>query len=138
MKETTMGTLVLKDEPITTTTKLSETIERVSFGPSCLDMGWQWEVEPVSAAGWRIRCSFQRPDTNTGTIGRGFGRWWLVDRGVTESGLWKTMYAAAKMILEHELLEAFKVDGVRPFDPHRTIQSLIAVDEDAPTVITAG
>lgn len=112
---------------------------RVSFERSCLDMGWQWEAREAShldptaptagetvRAGWLIRCSFQRPERDTGEVGRGFGRWWYVERGTTVSGAVKTMFAAAKMIVEHELLEAFKFDGQRPFDPHHTVQELTA------------
>ena len=82
------------------------------------------------ARGWRIRCSFRRPDRDTGTVGAGFGRWWLIERDTTESAVIKTMFAAAKMIVEHELMEAFKVDGKRPFDPHRSIQDLVATSQE--------
>lgn len=128
----------MDDLPITTTEHLRATMERVSFKPSCLDMGWGWEVEggifDARARGvfvaWRIRCSFQRPERDSGEVGTGFGRWWLIERGTTESAVVKTMFAAAKMIVEHELLEAFKVDGRRPFDPHRTVQDLISGAEE--------
>jgi hypothetical protein len=128
------------DSPIMNTTDLRAEMARVSFERSCLDMGWDWEVRwgtrddrdpdaPVSAIsvpGWLIRCSFQRPDRDTGKIGRGFGRWWWIEVGTIPSALWKSMFAAAKMIVEHELLEAFKVEGKRPFDPHRSVQDLIS------------
>jgi hypothetical protein len=111
--------------------------------------GWPWWVLALSVAGliavvdgprfdtaWRIRCSFRRPERDTGEVGTGFGRWWLIEPGSTVSAVVKTMYAAAKMIVEHELLEAFKFDGGRPFDPHRTVQDLVST---APgTVITSG
>lgn len=129
---------MLKDEPITTNEGLRAAIARVTFGPSCLDMGWTWELQDIAIPdgprlvnACRIRCSFQRPDTTSGKVERGFGRWWIVEPGITESALWKTMYAAAKMIVEHEPLEAFRVDGVRPFNPHRTIQDLIATEPAA-------
>lgn len=117
------------DDPrITTTTELRAAIGQVSFERSCLDMGWQWEHsvlnERDSLPGWLVRCSFQRPDRDTGEVGRGFGRWWMIEHGTTVSALQKTMFAAAKMIVEHELMEAFKVNGRRPFDPHRTVQDL--------------
>lgn len=110
------------------TEHLETAVQRVSFATSCLDMGWRWECRDVASPsrGWLIRCSFQRPDRETGTVGRGFGRWWYIADGTSESALWKTMFAAAKMIVEHELLEAFKVDGKRPFDPHRSVQDLTA------------
>jgi len=119
----------MDDDGLTTVKKIRATIARVSFANSCLDMGWDWEVESwIRQCGfYRIRCSFQRPDTNTGMLGRGWGRWWILDSDVSESGLLKTMFAAAKMIVDHELMEAFKVDGVRPFDPHNDVEDLLKV-----------
>lgn len=116
-----------KEKAITSTEQLKAAIERVSFERSCLDMGWLWEIERVNeldSKHWHIRCSFQRPDRTTGEIGRGFGRWWVIESGATFSSVVKTMFAAAKMIVDHELMEAFKVDRRRPFDPHRTIAEL--------------
>lgn len=120
------------DPPIYTVTELATVVARVSFERSCLDMGWRWDVEsigvpdgPRMVTAWRFRCSFQRPDRDTNQIGTGFGRWWLIEPGTTTSAVVKTMYAAAKMIVEHELMEAFKFDGERPFDPHHTVQELV-------------
>lgn len=120
---------------------LKAAMARVSFEHSCLDMAWTWETAEVLGfrkaafpgvlfrTGWNIRCSFQRPERTTGNLGRGFGRWWLIEDGASVSGLHKTMFAAAKMIVDHELMEAFKVDGRRPFDPHRSVEHLIATAE---------
>jgi hypothetical protein len=134
---------MIEDLPITSTEHLREAIARVSFEKSCLDMGWRWDVDEVLEAqgvtmddtlvGWCVRCSFQRPDTHTGEVSTGYGREWIVRPGITESAFWKTMFAAAKMVVEHELLEAFKVDGRRPFDPHRSVQDLISIPEARPS-----
>lgn len=136
----------MSDTTINSADELRAAMARVSFERSCLDMGWQWEAQEASRCdgtniggsggaaeygGWLIRCSFQRPDRESGAIGRGFGRWWYVERGTTVSGVVKTMFAAAKLIVDHELLEAFKFDGRRPFDPHRTVQALAAMPEDS-------
>lgn len=108
-------------------------LSQVRFEPSCLDMGWQWEVQEVSGLaelvqpgglGWLVRCSFQRPDRGTGVVTRGYGRWWFIGAGTTESGVVKTAYAAARMNIEHELMEAFRYRGVRIFDPHHTVDQL--------------
>ena len=118
------------DPKIITTIDLQRAMNCVSFERSCLDMGWAWEVTEGNTAGpsvgdgWLIRCSFQRPDRDTGEVGRGFGRWWFIECESSVSAVQKTMFAAAKMIVDHELMEAFKVAGLRPFDPHRTIQDL--------------
>jgi hypothetical protein len=121
--------------------EIREVLDRISLQPSCIDMGWEFEVREVfvytpddpdpgrypplhQCAGFEIRTSFQRPDRDTGKIARGFGRWWHVPVGVSESGLVKSMYAAIRLNVEHELLEAFHYDGVRIFDPHHTIDDL--------------
>lgn len=118
------------DPPIESVEQLEAAMEEVTFERSCLDMGWEWEVRSVrvglgTGGGWMMRCSFRRPDRSTGKIGRGFGRWWIIETFTTKSAVQKTMYAATKMIVEHELMEAFKVLGRRPFDPHRTIGELV-------------
>ena len=118
---------VVGDPQISTIQGLEAAMAAVSFTRSCLDMGWKWQVRsipPGKPLGWLMRCSFQRPDRTTGKVGRGFGRWWYIERLTTKSAVQKTMFAAAKMIVEHELMEAFKVNGKRPFDPHRTVADL--------------
>jgi len=114
--------------------------EEVHFHPSCIDMGWKWEVKEAFVApeyipthaddfesfGWFIRTTFQRPDTNSGEIGKGFGRWWHVAKDVSYSGLVKTAYKACALILEHELMEAFHVQGRRIFDPHHAVEDLFS------------
>lgn len=122
---------------VQTTDELLAACQEVSFEPSCLDMGWKWEAVRIAAVGdslhgWLIRCSFQRPDRLSGQIARGKGRWWFVEAGSSVSAVQKTMYAGAKMIVEHELMEAFKVKGARPFDPHRTIGQLTSVEDLLP------
>jgi hypothetical protein len=112
-----------------TANDVKDVLGRVSFAPSCVDMGWKWEVKTAYSehghiSGWLIRTTFRRPDRDTGEVEEGFGRWWHVPVGVTESGVVKTAFAAAKLILEHELMESFRVDGVRIFDPHHTIADL--------------
>lgn len=112
--------------------EVTATLRALSFERSCVDMGWQWEVRRIDAKehtpphyGWLIRCSFRRPDRETGAIGTGFGRWWMIEAEATESAVVKTAFAAAKMIVEHELHEAFKFRGRRVFDPHRTLGELL-------------
>lgn len=125
------------DPQIQSTAHLRVIVARVSFERSCIDMGWRWEVDPIGvpdgprmATAWRLRCSFRRPDRDTGEVGEGFGRWWLIEPSATVSSVVKTMFVAAKLILDHELMEAFKFDGERPFDPHRTVQDLVSLGHE--------
>jgi hypothetical protein len=113
-------------------------ISEVCFAPSCVDMGWEWFVEPVgnlehavddAFVGWLIWTSFRRPDRDTGEIDRGFGRKWFVPKGSSESAVVITCFLAAEQILKHELMEAFRYKEVRVFDPHNTVEQLASVQK---------
>jgi hypothetical protein len=104
-------------------------LERITFKPSCLDFGWGWKVEPVFGEegvlfGFLVYSGFERPDTHTGEMGRGWGRGWFVQKDYTEKGLLMTAWLAIRQIVEHELLEAFSIDGARMFDPHKPLDTL--------------
>lgn len=144
------------DKKIETFQDIEKVLSQITFAPSCVDMGWGWQVEMVYTheavldyggeappkdryveprmvehkyrhAGYRLRTSFRRPDRETGTLETGWGRWWEVTKEVTVSGIVKTAFAAARMILEHELMESFKWKNARVFDPHNTVQELAAL-----------
>lgn len=123
---------------------IQRVLSHITFAPSCVDMGWAWEVEEVydfphrsaswgarpeaELCGFNIRTTFRRPDTDTGEIGIGKGRWWFVETDITESGLVKTAWLACQQIVQHELMEAFMFDGVRVFDPHASVADLCALN----------
>lgn len=91
-----------------------------SYGPPFPDVPMV-TVEPM---GWRLRLTFLRPDRETGVIGRGAGRWELIERGTSLSSVVKTCWILLELLVRHELMESFTFDGVRVFDPHRTIAQL--------------
>lgn len=111
---------------------VKKVLSNIMFARSCVDMGWEWEAKEVYdedaatalLSGYAIRCTFQRPDRLTGNVTRGFGRWWLVPANTTSSGIVKTAFAAAKLIVEHEIMEAFHYMEVRVFDPHHELSDL--------------
>ena len=128
---------MIPERAIRTETDVRVILGRISFAPSGVrlrEMDLQWEVEPIWLEGvlldepgkqaWRIRLTFRRPDRETGEEGRGAGRWEIVEPGSTESTVFKTAWVLLELLVRHELMEAFLVDGVRPFDPHRTIAEL--------------
>jgi len=142
------------DPEVKTQEQLSDILLNITFNPSCVDMDWAWKVEEVwrddpehfhwmqsqadnegkwyqrravILGGWLISTTFKRPDRATGSMETGRGREWFVPVGSTMSGVVKTAFAACKMILEHELMESFKFDRQRPFDPHNTVQELVSL-----------
>lgn len=128
------------EKPLSSKADVLDVLNAISFAPSCLDMGWKWEVRGVVGEGraWSgashgvaFRCSFQRPDTTTGAIGTGFGRWWMLETPTTGSAVIKTAWLACKQIVDHELMEAFRVNGTRPFDPHTSLDALLSLSTRA-------
>jgi hypothetical protein len=114
--------------------QILEIVQRISFAPSNLDMGWDWEVKKVDIKdesdnviekGFAIRCSFKRPDTNTGKIGTGFGRWYMMSEDVSVGGVVKTAWMCAEQIVKHELMESYLFDNKRIFDPHKSLEDLM-------------
>lgn len=127
--------------------ELQDILDNITFGPSGVmlhKMDLRWEVEDlvqrahtlrgpaiddegrtaIEPLGWRIRFSFLRPDTVTGKVGRGFGRWEFVDIEAGESTIVKTCWLLLELLVRHELMEAFQYKGVRLFDPHRSVDEL--------------
>jgi len=93
------------------------------------DKGYKFEVvglshENPTIDGFLIRCGFWRPDTNTGEMGEGWGRWTHVPSYSTEDSVVKSGYVAIKLVVEHEMMEAFEYKGVKVFDPHKDLKGL--------------
>lgn len=122
----------MNDEVLDGVEVLYENLRRISFKPSCLDFGWGWKVEPIfdckaSHNGYLIYSGFDRPDTHTGVLGKGWGRAWYVSmnyEGGNCKELAMTAWMAIGQIVEHERLEAFSFDGVRLFNPHKSLEEL--------------
>jgi hypothetical protein len=120
----------MADKGIETTADLRAVLDQISFAPSCVNMGWAWEIEELRVGpestlkGWLVNTTFRRPDTHTGVVGTGRGRQELISVGASESGAVKTAWLLAELIVRHELMEAFLYRGVRIFDPHHTVDEL--------------
>jgi hypothetical protein len=111
--------------------RVKAVLNRISFIPSCVDMDWEWEVCPVYynnegvLMGVLINTTFQRPDINTGKMSRGTGRKWYVEKDASVKAIVMTAWMACNQIVTHEMLEAFCVDGVQVFDPHKDLSALV-------------
>jgi hypothetical protein len=122
------------EQRVETEAALRAILDEITFAPSCVDMGWDWEIEELRLGdgggarqltrGWLVNTTFRRPDTHTGEIGIGRGRQELVAFGASESAVVKTAWLLAELIVRHELMEAFLYKGVRIFNPHHTVEEL--------------
>lgn len=103
--------------------EIKKILKNITFAPSNLDMGWQFKVKEIKE-GFLIRTSFKRPDTNTGKVGTGYGRWMFVDKKADDRSIVMTAWVCAELIVKHELLEAFLYKNIRIFDPHKSLCEL--------------
>lgn len=77
---------------VETQEQLLVVLDQISFAPSCVNMGWQWQIEELRSPsgnlrGWLVNTTFRRPDTNTGEIGIGSGRKELIAYGASETAV---------------------------------------------------
>ena len=117
---------------MTTTEEVRAALSRVSMRNSVLDFSWSFEVEPIvhgSRKGWLVWCSFERPDTDSGVVGRGRGRDEIVWEGTTISGVVKTAWLLIELLVRHELMEGFRFNGYRIFNPHNSVYVLAEVQK---------
>jgi hypothetical protein len=117
------------EQRVETEAALRAVLDGITFAPSCVDMGWDWEIEELRLGsgvlrGWLVNTTFRRPDTHSGQIGIGRGRQELVGFGASETAVVKTAWLLAELIVRHELMEAFLYKGVRICNPHHSVEEL--------------
>lgn len=122
------------DRQITSDDGLRACLDRISFQNTVIDFHWRFHFRPIllkptddapnEEPAWLVWAEFERPDTHTGEIGIGRGRDEIVRVGAWESGVIKTCWLLVELLVRHELMEGFRVDGLRIFDPHNSIADL--------------
>lgn len=116
------------DITINSDADLQSVIDRVSFKNSNLDWNWKFHFRPIDPDGrqngWFLWASFVRPDTHSGEVGPGRGRDEVVWKGASESSVVKTCWVLVEMLVKHELMEGFRYEDMRIFDPHNTVGDL--------------
>lgn len=98
----------------------------------------EWDLnygESTNPDGWLVRIRFKRPDTETGKEGYGYGRREFIARGSSVDSVVKTCWLLMELLLRHELMEAFRYQGCRVFNPHHSIEELQGL-EKARTQVT--
>lgn len=113
--------------------QLQGILAQVSFKNTVLDFKWKFHVRPFYEAeaqqkGWLIHATFERPDTDTGVTGVGRGRDEIILRGSSEFCVVKTCWVLVEMLVKHELMEGFRYQDYRIFDPHHTVQDLMVTE----------
>ena len=92
---------------------------------SMLDFDWDFKVE-ILGEHYMIKTSFIRKDIDSGKVEPGWGRWYSMPiLGATEKGVVMTGWMCIEQIIKHELLEGFEYNGVKVFDPHKSLEDLV-------------
>jgi hypothetical protein len=125
----------MEQEPlITTDEQLQAVLNDISFQNTVLNFKWQFhfeatELKPQGRKGWLVWCSFERPDTDSGLVGRGRGRDEIVWQGTTLSGAVKTCWLLVELLIRHELMEGYRWRDSRIFNPHHSVLDLARIQE---------
>lgn len=123
----------MTDEPeITTTKELKEVFARITFVNTYLNFEWEFHAKPIitDQTGWLVWASFERPDSITGEVKRGRGREEVVWAGASLSSVVKTAWLLVELLIRHELMEGFRFDGVRIFNPHNSVLALASLQKE--------
>lgn len=115
--------------------EIQGTLSTITLGGSFESWSVEFDaIDLVPATGstacerYIIQASFTRPDIETGKVGTGYGREWVVPLNATREQIVFTCWLAAKQIIDHEAHEAFTVEiGGAPtilLDPHKTLYDL--------------
>lgn len=120
------------EQRIKNTEHLREVISKITFKNTVLDFKWAFELKPVvmydenhvGEEAWLVWVTFERPDTITGLVGRGRGRDEIIWAGSTVSAVVKTCWVLVELMVRHELMEGFRYDDCRIFNPHNSVGDL--------------
>lgn len=126
-----------RTDHVDTRSELSAVLRAITMENTTLfNAKWNFLVTPCgdpdcpATYGWFLQLAFERPDTETGQVGRGLGRMEFVQRGTNVSGVVKTCWLLMELLLRHELMEAFRFQGCRVFNPHHSIEELQNLEKE--------
>lgn len=74
-----------------------------------------------------LQAKYTSPCTDTGEVKEWGGRKWYLSEFMTDDEIIKTAWCAFDKAVQHEVMEAFKVNGIRLFNPHVNYLDLLSV-----------
>jgi hypothetical protein len=121
---------MLKDKIIENHIDLETVLDQIKLVNTVLDFDWHFnwkEINVEGRIGWFVWVSFKRPDTETNKCGIGRGRDEIIWQGTTTSGVVKTCWLLVELVVRHELMEGFRWQGKRIFNPHNSVVDLASI-----------
>ena len=104
--------------------EIKKILKKITFQNSCIDVIYKFQVKEIQE-GFLYKASFKHPDTNTGNIGVGYGRWMFVGKNIDENGIIMTICVCVELIVKHEFFESFFYKECRVFDQHKSLEALV-------------
>lgn len=74
-----------------------------------------------------IQITYNSKCNKSGELQKWSGRKWYLSDFMTEDEIIKTCFSAYKSVVEHEIMETFKVDGIVLFNPHVNYEELLKI-----------
>lgn len=110
-------------------------LERVNSILSRLDLccfGTKFEIKASYDKAYNngrvyLQVSYYAKCNKDGEEKEWFGRKWLLSEYMTDDEIIKTSYTAFKSVVEHEVMEGFKVDNIILFNPHINYEELLNI-----------
>ena len=76
-----------------------------------------------------IQIIYKTKCNKEGDLRNWHGRKWYLSDFMTEDEVIKTLFVAFKSVVEHEIMEGFKVDDTVLFNPHTSYTELLKVSD---------
>lgn len=113
---------------MTSIEQAAQTLSRITM--SCLGVTFRllFEQDKIVPNGrYYLQVVYNAPCTKTKEWAEWKGRKFYLSEYMTQDEIVKTAYVAFEMVLKHEVMEGFKVDGKILFDPHINFESLLTI-----------
>jgi hypothetical protein len=109
--------------------KVKEITKRITINLFNTEFKIRVERDNVRPEDGRIflQAVFNAPCTKEDDSQEWHGRKWYLSEFMPTDEIIKTAYAAFKMAVEHEVMEAFKIDGIILFNPHINFEELLSI-----------
>lgn len=107
--------------------RVENLIDRISISLLGVTMAYRVDVDQISGSRIFIQVVYSAPCSSTGMEEEWKGRKWYLSEYMTDDEIVKTAWLAFEIAVRHELLEGFKVDSKKLFNPHTSFENLLNV-----------
>lgn len=108
--------------------KLLDRISANLFGITFQIKLFEDQIYKVNGVGrLYLQCHYTSPCTDIGEVKEWHGRKEYLSEFMTDDEVVKTAWIVYSMCVQHEVMEAFKIDNIRLFNPHVNFEELLLI-----------